>query len=88
MMRWLLVSLLFLPAPGGAQPLLDFRNDLAFKAEVVEGVAGKAYARRLSLLEAEAKLDNKIRITRKPLSYTENWPNFWDGFFCRPFFGW
>lgn len=56
-MRWLLVLLLFLPVPGGAQPLLDFRNDLAFKAEVVEGVAGKAYARRTHLLEAEGKLD-------------------------------
>lgn len=57
MMRWLLVLLLFLPLPGGAQPLLDFRNDLAFKAEIVEGEAGKIYARRLSLLDAEGKLD-------------------------------
>lgn len=57
MMRWLLVLLLFLPVPGTAQRLLDFREDLAFKAEVVEGVAGKAYARRLSHLKAEGKLD-------------------------------
>lgn len=57
MARWLLVLLLFLPVPGGAQPLLDFRNDLAFKAEVVDGVAGQAYAKRTRLLEAEGKLD-------------------------------
>lgn len=65
MTRWLLVLLLFLPVPGGAQPLLDFRNDLAFKTEVVEGVAGRIYTQKLRLLEADGKLDNDIDLLER-----------------------
>jgi predicted Zn-dependent protease len=57
MTRWLVTLLLAAPGCAGAQQLLDFRDDLAFQAEVVEAVAERAYRERIQRLEADGKLD-------------------------------
>ena len=39
MKRWLVAFLMIVPGLAGAQPVLDFRNDLAFQATTVNSFA-------------------------------------------------
>jgi predicted Zn-dependent protease len=55
--RLLLLCLILVSAPAGAQPLIDVRKDLAFGVEAVESVAARAYARRLQQLADKGLLD-------------------------------
>lgn len=67
MKRCLVVFLMIVPGLAGAQPLLDFRNDLAFQATTVNAFAAQIYRQRLSKLTADHDLDvdqallNRIR---------------------------
>ena len=57
-MKVVLVAMLtFVPAVCAAQRLLDFRDDLAFEAATVEGLAEHLYRARLQTLDAEGHLD-------------------------------
>ena len=44
-------------AAAGGQPVLDFRNDLAFQATTVNAFAAQVYRQRLDKLKAEHDLD-------------------------------
>ena len=57
MKRWLAVFLMIVPGLAGAQPVLDFRNDLAFQATIVNSFAAHIYRERLRKLKADGKLD-------------------------------
>jgi len=57
MKRWLTVCLILVPAAAGAQPVLDFRNDLAFHAATVNAFAARIYGERLRKLRADGGLD-------------------------------
>jgi predicted Zn-dependent protease len=57
MKRWLAVFLISAPVAAGAQPVLDFRNDLAFHATTVNAFATRIYGERLRKLRADGKLD-------------------------------
>jgi Zn-dependent protease with chaperone function len=57
MKRWLVTLLLSVPGLTGAQPLLDFRNDLAFQATTVNAFAAQVYHERIQRLAAAGKLD-------------------------------
>lgn len=57
MKRWLAVFLMIVPGLAGAQPVLDFRNDLAFQSTTVNSFAAHIYRERLSKLKAAGKLD-------------------------------
>jgi predicted Zn-dependent protease len=46
-----------MPLAGGAQPLLEFRTDLAFHAGTVDEVAERGYRERLKSLAAAGRLD-------------------------------
>lgn len=56
-MRCLLLLLLALPGVGGAQQLLAFRGDLAFRSETVNAVAARAYHQRIDELRSDGRLD-------------------------------
>ena len=56
-MRWMSAFLFSIPVIAGAQPLLDFRNDLAFRPQAVDTFAERAYRERLDELEAAGNLD-------------------------------
>ena len=65
MTRWLAAFLLAAPLLAGAQQLLDFRDDLAFRPDTVETLAERVYRERLGALEADGKLDsNRILLER------------------------
>ncbi len=51
-------------AAAGA-PLLDFRDDLAFRPESVDAFAGRVYEERLSALRADDRLDRDAALLRK-----------------------
>lgn len=55
--RLLLLCLILVSAPTGAQPLIDVRKDLAFGVEAVESVSARSYARRLQQLADKDLLD-------------------------------
>ena len=57
MKRWLVAFLMIVPGLAGAQPVLDFRNDLAFQATTVNSFAAHIYRERLRKLKAAGKLD-------------------------------
>ena len=57
MKRWLVILLLAVPGAAGAQPLLDFRNDLAFQATTVNAFAAHVYHDRIQRLAAAGDLD-------------------------------
>jgi len=57
MKRWLAVFLMIVPGLAGARPVLDFRNDLAFRATTVNSFAAHIYRERLRKLKADGKLD-------------------------------
>ena len=57
MKRFLASVLLIAPALAGAQPLLDFRDDLAFSAVEIDALAAQEYAARLSALARSGRLD-------------------------------
>jgi Zn-dependent protease with chaperone function len=57
MKRVLAALLLIAPALAGAQPLLDFRDDLAFSANEIDALAAREYAARLSALARSGQLD-------------------------------
>ena len=57
MKRLLIAMLIALPGLAGAQGLLDFRHDLAFKAQTVNAVAERAYRARLRAYAADGRLD-------------------------------
>lgn len=57
-MKWMMVAVLgLMPLAGGAQPLLEFRTDLAFHAGTVDAVAERSYRARLQSLAAAGRLD-------------------------------
>ena len=65
MTRWLAAFLLAAPPLAGAQQLLDFRDDLAFRPDTVETLAERVYRERLGALKADGKLDsNRILLER------------------------
>ena len=55
--RALAALLLLAPALAPAQPLLEFRNDLAFTPQEVSALAGRAYGARLHALRMAGRLD-------------------------------
>ncbi|MEJ2572550.1 MAG: M48 family metalloprotease [Gammaproteobacteria bacterium] len=57
MKRWLVILLLAVPAVAGAQPLLDFRHDLAFLPATVNAFAAHVYRERIMRLAAAGDLD-------------------------------
>jgi predicted Zn-dependent protease len=57
MKRFLVSVLLIAPALAGAQPVLDFRDDLAFTSEEIDALAAQEYAARLSTLARSGRLD-------------------------------
>jgi predicted Zn-dependent protease len=52
MVRWMVILSLAVPVVAGAQPLLEFRNDLAFQAATVDTFAARVYRERLAHLAA------------------------------------
>jgi predicted Zn-dependent protease len=54
-----LLAALAVAAPGlaAAEPLLDFRSDLAFRPEAVQAFAESRYRARIRTLEAQGRLD-------------------------------
>src|SRR6187431_1744758 len=62
-MKSLLIAMLvFVPGICGAQGLLDFRNDLAFETQTVEGMAERTYRARIRALAADGRLDTDPRL--------------------------
>jgi len=57
MKRFLATLLLISPALAGAQPVLEFRSDLAFSAGEIDAVAAREYAARLHALSRSCQLD-------------------------------
>ncbi len=57
MKRWLMILLISVPGLAGAQPVLSFRNDLAFQATTVNAFAAQVYRNRIHHLAADGKLD-------------------------------
>ena len=57
-LRALAALLLLAPALAPAQPLLEFRNDLAFSPQEVSALAGRAYGARLRALQVAGRLDS------------------------------
>lgn len=58
MRRWLVIIILFwIPGLIGAQPLLEFRNDLAFQASTVNAFAAHTYHERIRRFAAAGNLD-------------------------------
>ena len=57
MKRFLAALLLIAPVLAGAQPLLDFRDDLAFSALEIDAMAAQEYAARLGTLARSGRLD-------------------------------
>jgi len=57
MKRWLMILLLAIPGLAGAQPLLEFRNDLAFRETTVNAFASQVYHDRIKRLAAAGRLD-------------------------------
>ena len=57
MKRCLAILLLSFSGVTGAQPLLEFRNDLAFEATTVNAFAAQVYHKRIQRLAAAGKLD-------------------------------
>lgn len=65
MKRWLMIMLIAVPGLAGAQPLLEFRNDLAFRAATVNAFAAHIYHKRIQQLAAAGKLDrDRALLTR------------------------
>lgn len=57
-MKWIVAAILgLMPGLCGAQPLLEFRTDLAFHAVTVDEVAERSYRARLQSLAADGRLD-------------------------------
>ena len=57
MVRWMVILSLAVPVVAGAQPLLEFRNDLAFQATTVDTFAAHVYRDRIAHLAAAGDLD-------------------------------
>ena len=57
MRRTLTILLAMMPMLGTAGPVLEFRNDLAFKSSAVNSFAAQTYQKRISALQADGKLD-------------------------------
>jgi len=58
MKRWLIAFLLVVPVVAGAQPVLEFRKDLAFRASTVNTFAAHIYHDRIQRLAAVGLLDD------------------------------
>jgi predicted Zn-dependent protease len=94
-MRWLAILLVALSSRAGAEPILEFRSDLAFHAEAVEAFAERAYRRNLQGLESTGRLDRdaallaRIRrlLERLRIAASEERPDFrdlrWEVHTCR-----
>jgi len=65
MKRWLAIFLMAVPGLAGAQPVLDFRSDLAFQETTVNSFAAHIYAQRLHKLKAEDKLDRDPALLKR-----------------------
>jgi len=65
MTRWLAALLLAAPSLAGAQQLLGFRDDLAFRPEMVEALAERVYHERLGALKADGKLDSNRKLLER-----------------------
>jgi len=57
MKRFFAALLLIAPALAGAQPLLEFRDDLAFSSNEIDALAAQEYAARLGALARSGRLD-------------------------------
>jgi predicted Zn-dependent protease len=57
MKRWLTILIIVVPGLVGAQPVLEFRNDLAFQATTVNAFAAQIFRNRIHHLVAAGKLD-------------------------------
>jgi len=57
MKRFLAALVLVLPGLAGGQPVLDFRDDLAFNATEIDSLAGQEFAARLRALAQAGQLD-------------------------------
>jgi Zn-dependent protease with chaperone function len=57
MKRFLTALLLIAPALASAQPVLEFRNDLAFSSSEIDALAAREYAARLGALARSGQLD-------------------------------
>lgn len=65
MKRWLAIILITVPVAAGAQTVLDFRNDLAFRAATVNDFAARVYGERLQTLKSDSKLDRDPALLRR-----------------------
>jgi len=66
MKLWLTLVVVFLvPSLAGAQPILEFRNDLAFKSADVNSFAAQTYRKRLHELAAANKLDRNPDLLKR-----------------------
>ena len=66
MKHWLTMVVVFLvPSLTGAQPILEFRNDLAFQSTDVNSFAAQTYRKRLQQLAAANKLDRNPSLLKR-----------------------
>jgi len=71
MKHWLTAFLMIAPGLAGAQPILDFRNDLAFQATTVNAFAAQVYRQRLNKLIAAGKLNREQALLERVRSLVE-----------------
>jgi len=65
MKLWLAIFVTLAPAVSVAQPVLEFRNDLAFRAATINSFAEHIYHERIRKLRAEGKLDRDPALLRR-----------------------
>lgn len=66
MKYWLMwVTVFLVPSVVGAQPILEFRNDLAFQASDVNAFAAQVYHQRIHQLATTQKLDQDPALLRR-----------------------
>lgn len=66
MQHWLTLVVFFLvPVFAGAQPILEFRNDLAFQSTDVNSFAARTYHKRIQQLAAANKLDRNPALLQR-----------------------
>lgn len=65
MKHWITVVILLVPVLVGAEPILEFRNDLAFQATSVNSFATQAYRKRLQKLSVANELDRNPALLQR-----------------------
>jgi len=69
---WLAIFVTIVPAVSGAQPVLDFRNDLAFRATTINSFAEHIYHERIRKLRTEGKLDQDQALFKRMRSLVDH----------------